>query len=63
MLFAVNRLKTFDISPSAVKGLDNESIDTLKAYNKTITDFKNKVKNIEEYMMELFEETMKAKKI
>ena len=55
LLFAVNRLKTFDISPSAVKGLDNESIDVLKAYNKVITDFKNKAKNIEKCMMELVE--------
>ena len=55
LLFAVNRLKTFDISPSAVKGLDSESIDTLKAYNKVITDFKNKAKNIEKCMMELVE--------
>ena len=55
LLFAVNRLKTFDISPSAVKGLDSESIDILKAYNKVITDFKDKVKNIEKCMMELVE--------
>ena len=63
LLFAVNRLKTFDISPSAVKGLDSESIDTLKAYNKVITDFKDKARDIEKCMMELVEETMKAKKI
>lgn len=55
LLFAVNRLKTFDVSPSAVKGLDNESIDTLKAYNKVITDFKDKVRDIEKCMMELVE--------
>ncbi len=55
LLFAVNRLKTFDVSPSAIKGLDNESIDTLKAYNKTITDFKDKARDIEKCMMELVE--------
>ena len=55
LLFAVNRLKSFDISPSAVKGLDSESIDTLKAYNKVITDFKNKARNVEKCMMELVE--------
>ena len=55
LLFAVNRLKTFDISPSAVKGLDNESVDVLKAYNKVITDFKDKARAIEKCIMELAE--------